>query len=212
MPARIIAFIPSHTLHTRLQILGGAFDRLPESLRICFAHGGGAFPYLLGRLENAWHQRSIARGSSMHPPSHYLDRFSVDSAVFDERALRLLVETMGPHRVMLGSDYPFPLGEQDIGALVRGCGHLSDIERRMILGGNAASFFGVPLMQRHAEVVATPPPLRAPQPALQWWHESQPQVEMPFSPGVQQKLSARPLSSVLMDPTPRPPAAGARAP
>ena len=132
-----------HTLHTRLQILGGAFDRLPESLRICFAHGGGAFPFLLGRLENAWYQRSIARGSSMHPPSHYLDRFSVDSAVFDERALRLLVETMGPHRVMLGSDYPFPLGEQDIGALVRGCGHLSDIERRMILGGNAASFFGV---------------------------------------------------------------------
>lgn len=127
-------------------ILGGAFDRLPESLRICFAHGGGAFPYLLGRLENAWHQRSIARGSSMHPPSHYLDRFSVDSAVFDERALRLLVQTMGPHRVMLGSDYPFPLGEQDIGALVRGCGHLSDVERRMILGGNAASFFGVPLV------------------------------------------------------------------
>ena len=87
------------TASTRLQILGGAFDRLPESLRICFAHGGGAFPYLLGRLENAWHQRSIARGSSMHPPSHYLDRFSVDSAVFDERALRLLVQTMGPHRV-----------------------------------------------------------------------------------------------------------------
>ena len=47
---------------------------------------------------------------------------------------------------MLGSDYPFPLGEQDIGALVRGCGHLSDVERRMILGGNAASFFGVPLV------------------------------------------------------------------
>ena len=54
---------------------------------------------------------------------------------------------------MLGSDYPFPLGEQDIGALVRGCGHLSDVERRMILGGNAASFFGVPLdacsLQQH---------------------------------------------------------------
>jgi len=89
---------------TPRQILGGAFDRLPESLRICFAHGGGAFPYLLGRLENAWHQRSIARGCSMHPPSHYLDRFSVDSAVFDERALRLLIETMGPRRVMLGSN------------------------------------------------------------------------------------------------------------
>ena len=43
-------------------ILGGAFDRLPPSLRLCFAHGGGAFPYLLGRLENAWHERALARG------------------------------------------------------------------------------------------------------------------------------------------------------
>jgi hypothetical protein len=56
---------------------------------------------------------------------------------------------------MLGSDYPFPLGEQDIGALVRGCGHLSDVERRMILGGNAASFFGVPLV--HAACSSTTP-------------------------------------------------------
>jgi hypothetical protein len=58
------------------------------NLRVCFAHGGGAFPYLLGRLENAWHERSIARGKSLHPPSHYLHRFSVDSAVFDARAVR----------------------------------------------------------------------------------------------------------------------------
>ena len=93
-------------------ILGGAFDRLPADLRLCFAHGGGAFAFLLGRLENAWHERKIARGRSLHPPSHYLDRFSIDSAVFDSRALRLLVDTFGASRVMLGSDYPFPLGEQ----------------------------------------------------------------------------------------------------
>ena len=62
-------------------ILGGAFDRLPRNLKICFAHGGGSFAFLLGRLENAWHNRDIARGRSEHPPSHYCDRFSVDSAV-----------------------------------------------------------------------------------------------------------------------------------
>ena len=91
-------------------ILSGGFERLPKSLRICFAHGGGSFAFLLGRLENAWQRRDIARGETEHPPSHYLDRFSVDSAVFDARALKLLVEVMGPERVMLGSDYPFPLG------------------------------------------------------------------------------------------------------
>ena len=193
---------------TPRQILGGAFDRLPESLRICFAHGGGAFPYLLGRLENAWHQRSIARGCSMHPPSHYLDRFSVDSAVFDERALRLLIETMGPHRVMLGSDYPFPLGEQEIGALVRGCGYLSDVEKRMVLGGNAASFFGVPLTQRqvapHHEEVVPPPPLHAPQTAGYWlvgassgarFASPPPAFALQYRPPGAQQLSARPLSS-----------------
>jgi len=124
-------------------ILGGGFDRLPRSLRISFAHGGGSFAYLLGRLENAWHNRDIARGSCAHPPGHYVDRFSVDSAVFDDGALRLLTEVMGDERVMLGSDYPFPLGEQHIGALVRNSRHLSDVSKRRVLGENAARFFGI---------------------------------------------------------------------
>jgi len=124
-------------------ILSGAFERIPASLRLCFAHGGGSFPYLLGRAENAWHCRDIVREDCPHPPSHYLDRFSVDSAVFDARALRLLVEVMGAERVMLGSDYPFPLGEQEIGALVAGNPWLSEPDRAAILGGNAARFFGL---------------------------------------------------------------------
>ena len=96
-------------------ILGGAFDRLPADLRICFAHGGGSFTFLLGRLENAWHRRDIVRGRSTAPPSAYLDRFDVDSAVYDARALRYLVDVMGPSSVLLGSDYPFPLGEEHVG-------------------------------------------------------------------------------------------------
>jgi len=124
-------------------ILGGAFDRLPRSLRLCFAHGGGSFAFLLGRLENAWHNRDLARGQSAYPPSHYLDRFSVDSAVFDRRALRLLVDVMGGERIMLGSDYPFPLGEQHIGALVRESVFLDDSQKRLILGDNAARFLGL---------------------------------------------------------------------
>lgn len=124
-------------------ILGGGFDRLPESLRLCFAHGGGSFAFLLGRLENAWHHRDIARGKSAHPPSHYVDRFSVDSAVFDHGALRLLVDVMGAERVMLGSDYPFPLGELEIGTLVQSAAFLDDTQRAAILGGNAGRWLGL---------------------------------------------------------------------
>jgi len=124
-------------------ILGGAFDRLPRSLKICFAHGGGSFAFLLGRLENAWHNRDLARGLSAHPPSRYVERFYVDSAVFDARALRLLIEVMGEERVMLGSDYPFPLGEQRVGKLIRDMDGLGAGARNKLLAENARRFLGL---------------------------------------------------------------------
>lgn len=132
----------THLSITRM-ILGGAFDRLPESLRICFAHGGGAFPALLGRLDNAWRERSIARGRAERPPREYMGRFSVDSAVFDPAVLSLLVKTFGADKVMLGSDYPFPLGEQQIGKVVESTKDLSRSECDAILFKNAESFFGL---------------------------------------------------------------------
>jgi aminocarboxymuconate-semialdehyde decarboxylase len=131
----------AETQRTILRLmLSGAFERIPTSLRLLFAHGGGSFPYLLGRAENAWRRRDIVRADSPLPPSAYLDRLHVDSAVFDQRALRLLIDVMGADRVLLGSDYPFPLGEAEVGSLVRGSA-LSAAERAAVLGGNAIRFF-----------------------------------------------------------------------
>jgi aminocarboxymuconate-semialdehyde decarboxylase len=123
-------------------ILSGAFDKLPKTLRICFAHGGGSFAFLLGRLENAWQHHPVAHGNCELSPKQYVDRFSVDSAVFDPRALEFLVETMGAERVMLGSDYPFPLGEHGIGSLIRSS-HLAPADKGRLLGENAARFLGL---------------------------------------------------------------------
>jgi aminocarboxymuconate-semialdehyde decarboxylase len=123
-------------------ILGGAFDKLPANLRICFAHGGGSFAFLLGRMENAWQHHPVAHGFCEKPPREYLKRFSVDSVVFDGRTLQFLVETMGTERVMLGSDYPFPLGEHGIGSLIRSS-QLSAHAKNRLLGGNAGEFFGI---------------------------------------------------------------------
>ena len=124
-------------------IVSGAFDRLPASLRICFAHGGGSFAFLLGRLQNAWQHQELARGAAQFPPNHYLSRFYVDSAVFDERALQFLVEIMGADRVLLGSDYPFPLGEERVGALIRGSQFSAETKAKL-LGANAQTWLGLP--------------------------------------------------------------------
>lgn len=126
-------------------ILGGVFDRVPDSLRICFAHGGGSFAFWLGRLENAWHRRPDLIATSAAPPSAYLSRIHVDTAVFDERPLRLLVDTFGADRVMCGSDYPYPLGERPAGSVVRSAGFLTDEQRGAILGGNAERFLATPV-------------------------------------------------------------------
>jgi aminocarboxymuconate-semialdehyde decarboxylase len=125
-------------------ILGGAFDKLPHSLRICFAHGGGSFAFLLGRLQNAWQHHSVAHGVCEQAPKDYLNRFYVDSAVFDSRALKYLVDTMGPERVMLGSDYPFPLGEHRVGELIRSS-ELPARTKSRLLGENAEEFLGLRL-------------------------------------------------------------------
>src|ERR1700733_4352613 len=135
--------MPAETqLSVVAMILSGAFDRLPDKLRICFAHGGGSFAFLLGRLENAWHRQPVARGESEHPPSYYLNRFYTDSAVFDQRSLQFLVGTMGSDRVMLGSDYPFPLGEERVGSLIRQS-NLSLEAKAQLLGRNATRFLGI---------------------------------------------------------------------
>src|SRR5208282_1370283 len=123
-------------------ILSGALDRLPSTLRVCFAHGGGSFAFLLGRLENAWHHHPVARGESQHPPSYYLNRFYADSAVFDQPALQFLVATMGADGVMLGSDYPFPLGEERVGSLIRQS-TLPQSAKTKLLSENAIRFLNL---------------------------------------------------------------------
>jgi aminocarboxymuconate-semialdehyde decarboxylase len=136
--------MPAEThLSLLAMVLGGVFDRIDDRLRICFAHGGGSFAFWLGRMDNAWRGRPDVVGTSQHPPSHYSGRFHVDSVVFDPRALRLLVDTYGPRQVMVGSDYPYPLGERPVGQVVRDSAFLTLEEKALIRRGNAERFLGL---------------------------------------------------------------------
>ena len=99
-------------------IFSGVLEKLPD-LRIAFAHGGGSFPATIGRLQHGFQARpDLCAVDNPHPPERYLQRIYVDGLVHDRRALRLLLEVFGPKRIALGTDYPFPLGEQQPGALI----------------------------------------------------------------------------------------------
>jgi aminocarboxymuconate-semialdehyde decarboxylase len=121
-------------------IFGGVLERLPR-LRIGFAHGGGAFPGILGRIEHGFHARpDLVAVNNPHPPSRYLGRLYMDSLTHDADALRLLLRLHGASRVALGSDYPFPLGESAPGALIAGMPDLDAPTRARLLHGTALEF------------------------------------------------------------------------
>lgn len=99
-------------------IFGGVFKRFPK-LRVAFAHGGGSFPFTLGRIQHGFDSRpDLCAIDCEIPPRDYIGHFYLDSLVHDERALKYLVELVGPEKICLGSDYPFPLGEEVPGSLI----------------------------------------------------------------------------------------------
>jgi aminocarboxymuconate-semialdehyde decarboxylase len=90
-------------------VLGGVLERLPQ-LRICFAHGGGAFPAALGRLDHGHRVRAEAQKFIARPPSHYAKRLYFDTLTHDASLLAFNLEKFGAERIMIGSDYPFDMG------------------------------------------------------------------------------------------------------
>lgn len=142
--------MPAETSRAICSVLfAGVLERLPR-LRIGFAHGGGAFPGTIGRIEHGFRARPdlCAIDNPVSPRSYLATdsspaRFFVDSLVHDEAALLRLLELFGGHRVMLGSDYPFPLGEAEPGSLIRSIPSLSTETRDRLLFRTALEFLGL---------------------------------------------------------------------
>ncbi|XP_072179512.1 2-amino-3-carboxymuconate-6-semialdehyde decarboxylase-like isoform X2 [Diadema setosum] len=124
-------------------IFGGVLERFPK-LKVCFAHGGGAFPFTIGRIEHGFNVRpDLCAVENSVNPRKYLGQIYTDSLVHDERALKYLVETIGEDRVLLGSDYPFPLGEHHPGKLIDSVESFSSELKDSLLAGNALEFLGL---------------------------------------------------------------------
>jgi aminocarboxymuconate-semialdehyde decarboxylase len=99
-------------------IFGGVLERLPN-LRVCFSHAGGSFLPTLGRIEHGFNCRpDLVAVDNQVNPREYIGKFWVDCITHDIDALKYILKMQGSKRVCLGSDYPFPLGDLEIGKFI----------------------------------------------------------------------------------------------
>jgi len=147
-----LARLEDSTVTLARLLYAGVPARYPGA-KLIVAHGGGALPYVLGRLVR---NHLIDPGGTADPVESFA-RLYFDSVVFDPRVLEFLVAKAGPDRVMLGSDYPFPIGDLTPRAVVERAA-LPQEHRDQILGGNAARLFG-------SAAAAPSPPMPRPAPS-----------------------------------------------
>lgn len=99
-------------------IFSGLFDKLPN-LRVCFSHAGGSFFGTIGRIEHGFNCRpDLVAIDNPNNPRNYIGKFWVDSITHDPKALEFILSYQGSKKVCLGSDYPFPLGDLEIGKYI----------------------------------------------------------------------------------------------
>jgi aminocarboxymuconate-semialdehyde decarboxylase len=116
-------------------VVAGVMERHPR-LRVLLAHGGGALLALRGRLRHAHGFQPQARSRLTEPPDDSIRRFHFDTLTHDDELLRALIDYAGPERVLLGSDYPFDMGDARHVDTVRSLGLAPEVEDA-ILAGNA---------------------------------------------------------------------------
>lgn len=115
-------------------ILSGVLEELPD-LRICFVHGGGSAPYLLGRLVRGWHVRPETRRHTSKPPDAYLHNVFFDSLTHSDVALDYLVDLVGSENVVIGTDSPFDVEDP---APLNGLDRLGGVDRENVAHRSAS--------------------------------------------------------------------------
>lgn len=125
---------------TRL-IFSGLLEKLP-GLKICFAHGGGHLPYIMGRIHHGYVVRPECKGGIQRSPWEYFGRLYFDTITHYPPALEYLVRTAGSEHVLMGSDYPYDMGDEDPVASVQGLS-IPEVDKKKILGGNLRRLLGM---------------------------------------------------------------------
>jgi aminocarboxymuconate-semialdehyde decarboxylase len=122
-------------------LFGGTLDEFPN-LKLCVAHGGGFAPYQIGRLQHGHEVRTEPKKETRTPPLDLLRRLTFDTVVFNPLALRYLLDLVGADHVLLGSDAPFDMGDEDPVATLDGVPGLTGPERELIMSETVRSLLG----------------------------------------------------------------------
>ncbi|MEE8334364.1 MAG: amidohydrolase family protein [Alphaproteobacteria bacterium] len=140
---QIVAYTNDTTLTVGSLISGGVMDRFPQ-LQLILSHGGGSVPYLIGRFDRMHYaaNRAVTGNVAANPPSDYLSRFHYDTILHHGPALRYLRDLVGVEQMLLGTDLPFPPGDPDPLASLRGA-DFSDAEIEQIATHNPRKLFGL---------------------------------------------------------------------
>jgi aminocarboxymuconate-semialdehyde decarboxylase len=123
-------------------IFGGVLDRFPD-LVVCLPHAGGAFPWLVGRLNRGWEKRADLKHVKQ-APVEYLRRFYYDTVGYSDHVLDYLVTVIGADRIMMGSDYCFPIAYEKPVEIVTAHPRLDEETKRRIVDGNARRLLKLP--------------------------------------------------------------------
>jgi aminocarboxymuconate-semialdehyde decarboxylase len=116
-------------------IFGGVLDRFPK-LEVVLPHAGGAFPWLVGRLNRGWEKRADLKHIA-HSPVTYLRRFYYDTIGYSDPVLEFLVRHIGADRVLMGSDYCFPIAYEQPVRNVTENPLIDEAAKELIVAGNA---------------------------------------------------------------------------
>jgi aminocarboxymuconate-semialdehyde decarboxylase len=117
-------------------IFGGVIERYPN-LRCWTPHAGGYVPYQFGRYDHGHAWRDEPKVVIKKKPSEYLYAFTFDILAHSEPALNYLVQTFGPERVYLGTDYPFDMGTPDPLGVIDAIATTDEGGKALIRGDNA---------------------------------------------------------------------------
>jgi aminocarboxymuconate-semialdehyde decarboxylase len=131
-------------------VVAGVMERHPD-LRVLLAHGGGALLSVRGRMRHAHGFQPQAASRLREAPDESIRRFYFDTLTHDDALLRALIDYVGPDHVLLGSDYPFDMGDPRHVDTVRGLGLAPDVEAA-ILAGNAERLLGLEPVRKEETV------------------------------------------------------------